>query len=145
MTKGRMAAAIAVAFVVSQVLAVAVHGVVLDTDYQPFRGTLLRADASWQMLLLPVSHLFYISALVWIFGRAELRGSALAQGVKLGLLGWMVGQAPLWLLWYAEQPWPGALVIKQLALELASSMILGVTIVAVARRRQPARSVVAAV
>lgn len=145
MTKGRMAGAIAAAFVVSQVLAVAVHGFLLDAEYAPFRGTLLRADASWQMLLLPVSHLLYISALVWVFGRAEFRGSATSQGVKLGLLGWIVGQAPLWLLWYAEQPWPGSLVTKQLVLELASSMILGMTIAAVARRSQPARGVVSAV
>jgi len=144
MTKGRTAAAIAAAFVVSQILAVVVHGFLLDADYAPFRGTLLRADASWQMLLLPVSHLLYISALVWVFGRAEFRGSAPLQGVKLGLLGWMVGQAPLWLLWYAEQPWPGPLVIKQLVLELASSLILGTTIAAVARRL-PATRVVSAV
>jgi hypothetical protein len=145
MTKGRMAAAIGVGFLLSEVLAVVVHGVLLDADYQPFRGSLLRGDASWQMVLLPAAHLLFVSVLVWIFGRAELRGSAPIQGVKLGLLGWMVGQAPLWLLWYAEQPWPGQLVIKQLVLEFASSVILGITIAAVARRREPARSVVSAV
>jgi hypothetical protein len=68
------------------------------------------------------------------FGRVDYRGGVLAQGTKLGLFGWVAGQAPLWLLWYAEQPWPGSLVIKQLALELVSSLILGVTIAAVARR-----------
>ena len=145
MTKGRTAAAVAAAFVLSEILAVAIHGFLLDADYQPFRGSLLRADASWQMVLLPVSHLLYISALVWVFGRAELRGNAAAQGAKLGVLGWLVGQAPLWLLWYAEQPWPGQLVIKQLVLEFVSSLILGLTIAAVARRRQPRGSVVSAV
>ena len=99
MTKGRMAVAIAAAFVVSQILAVAVHGFLLNADYEPFRGTLLRADASWQMLTLPVAHLLFISALVWVFAHADFRGSMLAQGAKLGVLGWMAGQAPLWLLW----------------------------------------------
>jgi hypothetical protein len=32
------------------------------------------------------------------------------------------------LLWYAEQPWPGGLVVKQLGLELVSSLIIGVAI-----------------
>ena len=145
MTKGRMAATIAAAFVVSQILEVAVHGFLLNADYEPFRGRLLRADASWQMLLLPVAHLLFISALVWIFCRADFRGSVAAQGAKLGLLGWMAGQAPLWLLWYAEQPWPGQLVIKQLVLELVSSVILGMTIATIARRRQPRGDVVRAV
>src|SRR5689334_11392368 len=114
MTKGRTAGAVAAAFVVSQILAVVVHGFLLDADYAPFRGSLLRAEASWQMLLLPASHLLFITALVWIFARVESRGGVFVQGAKLGLLGWAAGQAPLWLLWYAEQPWPGSLVIKQL-------------------------------
>jgi hypothetical protein len=134
MTKARAVSAIAVGFVVSEVLAVVVHGFVLDADYAPFRGSLLRAQASWQMLLLPASHLLFIAALVWIFARVEYRGGVLAQGTKLGLLGWVAGQAPLWLLWYAEQPWPGSLVIKQLGLELVSSLIIGVTIAAVVGR-----------
>jgi hypothetical protein len=132
MTKRRTAGAVVAAFVVSQVLAVVVHGFLLNADYEPFRGSLLRAQASWQMLLLPVSHLVFIAALVWVFGRVDYRGGVLAQGAKLGLLGWMAGQAPLWLLWYAEQPWPGSLVVKQLGLELISSLIIGVTIAAVA-------------
>jgi hypothetical protein len=40
----------------------------------------------------------------------------------------------LWLLWYAEQPWPGTLVAKQLALELVSSLLIAFTIVFIARQ-----------
>jgi len=140
MTKGRSVGALVAAFVVSQILAVLVHGFVLNADYEPFRGSLLRAQASWQMLLLPVSHLLFIAALVWVFGRVDYRGGVLARGMKLGLLGWMAGQAPLWLLWYAEQPWPGSLVVKQLGLELVSSLIIGVTIAAVAGKAIVVRS-----
>jgi hypothetical protein len=45
-----------------------------------------------------------------------------------------MASVPLWLLWYAEQPWPGSLVIKQLALELVSTLILGVVVAALGRR-----------
>lgn len=136
MTNKRMAAAICAAFVVSQVLAVVVHGFVLAADYGPFYGKLLRSEAGAPMVLLPVAHLSFIAALVWVFSRLDLQGGALAQGAKLGVIGWLIGQAPLWLLWYAEQPWPGTLVLKQLSLELASSLILGATIVAVSGKRQ---------
>jgi hypothetical protein len=135
MTKGRVAATIAAAFVVSEILASLVHGFLLDADYAPYRGTLLRAQAAWPMLMLPVAHLLFISALVWIFSRVELRGGVLAQGMKIGVVGWFAGQAPLWLLWFAEQPWPATLVVKQLALELVSSVIIGVTIAAVGAQR----------
>jgi hypothetical protein len=135
MTKGRVAATIAAAFVVSEIVASLVHGFLLDADYAPYRGTLLRAQAGWPMLMLPVAHLLFISALVWIFSRVELRGGVLAQGMKIGVVGWFAGQAPLWLLWFAEQPWPATLVVKQLALELVSSVIIGVTIAAVGAQR----------
>ena len=119
------------AFVLSQVLAIVVHGVILAPDYKPFYGTLLRAlptQFDWRMLLLPVTHLCFIGGLVWIYPRLAIEGSRLIRGLKLGLLGYVIGQLPLWLLWYAEQPWPDALVIKQLSLELVSSLLIGATI-----------------
>ena len=145
MTTRRMAGAIGAAFLVSQILAVLVHGFILGSAYGPYYGRLLRSEPGWQMLLLPVAHLSFVWALVWIAGRLGLRGSVGVQGLKLGLLGWLMGQAPLWLLWYAEQPWPGDLVVKQLVLELASSLVIGLTISAVARMPSHAmRSPVAA-
>jgi hypothetical protein len=144
MTKGRMAAAIAVGFIVSEVLAILVHGVLLNGEYEPFRGTLLRSGASWQMVFLSVAHLLYVSALVWIFVRAPFDGSVAIRGAKLGVLGWMAGQAPVWLLWYGEQPWPGRLLLEQLVLEFVSSLIIGITVATIARQ-QPRGSAMAAV
>ena len=135
MTYKRAASTIGAAFLVAQVLAIAVHGFILAADYAPFYGSLLRpmdGEASWQMLLLPISHLSFIAALVWVYARLRLEGSQMLQGLKLGVVGWAMGQVPLWLLWYAEQPWPGSLVVKQLVLELLSSLIVGLTIAVVA-------------
>ena len=42
-------------------------------------------------------------------------------------------QAPMYLIWYAEQPWPFALVVKQLAYGLASMLILGIVVAAMCR------------
>lgn len=137
MTVGRAVATTFAAFLVSQILAIAVHGFVLAGDYAPFYGNLLRdqrGDPGWQALLLPVAHLCFISGLVWIYGRLSLGGTHSARGLKLGLVAWLVGQAPIYLLWYAEQPWPGDLVMKQLGLELVSSLAIGVTIALVSRQ-----------
>jgi hypothetical protein len=133
MSYKRLLSAAIAAFLVSELLAIVVHGFILAADYGPFYGKLLRSEPSWQMLLLPVAHLAFVCALVWIAGRLGLSGAPAAQGLKLGALGWIVGQVPLWLVWYAEQPWPGPLVLKQLGLELASSLIIGLTIGVVAR------------
>jgi hypothetical protein len=147
MTTKRSIGVGAVAFVLSQVLAIVIHGVILAEDYKPFYGTLLRQMPSqfdWRMLLLPLTHLCYIGALVWIYPRLAIAGSRVTRGLKLGLLGYVVGQLPLWLLWYAEQPWPDSLVRKQLLLELLSSLLIGITIGAMsgstARERAAART-----
>jgi len=136
MTRGRAIAAAIAAFLVAQVAAVVIHGVILSADYQPFEGTLLRTSGAgtlpWQMLFLPVVHLALIVPLVWLYGRLPLGGTALVRGVKLGVLGWTIGQLPVWLLWYAQQPWPGHLVLKQLGLELVASLAIGLTIALVA-------------
>ena len=143
MTTARAVAATFAAFVLSQITAVAIHGFILARDYAPFYGTLLRdfqGGPGWRALLLPVAHLCVISTLVWIYRRLPLEGSQALRGVKLGLIAWLVGQAPLWLTWYAEQPWPDSLVAKQLALELIDSLTIGLTIALVSRmpERQPA-------
>jgi hypothetical protein len=138
MTGKRMALTVLAAFVVSQIVAAGIHGFILAADYGPYYGTLLRSTSGAppaQMLLLPVAHVCFICALVWTYARLRLAGSRLARGLKLGVLGWLIGEVPLWLLWYAEQPWPGTLVVKQLVLELAGSLLIGITIALVAGAR----------
>jgi len=142
MSRGRAWAAGVVAFVVAQVLAVLIHGLILSADYQPYEGTLLRSgtgtEAPWQMLFLPVVHLSVVASMVWLYGRLRIGGSRLARGVQLGLVGFTMSQLPLWLLWYAQQPWPGDLVVKQLGLALLSSTAIGVAIALVAGSSAPA-------
>lgn len=135
MTTTRLVLSTVAAFLVSQVLAGLIHGFVLAADYGPYYGTLLRSMDSdtWQVLLLPVSHLSFICGLMWVYTHVEMRGSTGRKGVLLGFLAWIMGQVPLWLIWYAEQPWPGSLVVKQLGLELVSSMVIGLTIAMTAR------------
>jgi hypothetical protein len=137
MTTARAIATTLVAFLVAQILAIVIHGFILAADYAPFYGNLLRDSPQngpgWQALLLPVSHLCLISGLVWIYGRLSIDGSHTVRGLKLGLVAWLVGQAPLYLLWYAEQPWPDSLVVKQLGFELIASLAIGLTIAFVSR------------
>jgi len=145
MTRTRTMATTLAAFLVAQVAAVVIHGLILGADYQPFEGTLLRAvggDAPppWQMLFLPVVHLALIVPLVWLYGRLGLEGSTASRGLKLGVLAWTIGQLPVWLLWYAQQPWPGELVLKQLGLEFLASLLIGLTIAAAAGQRQALRA-----
>jgi hypothetical protein len=121
-------------FVLSQVFEVAIHGFVLDADYAPYRGTLLRnGDDPGPFLFLLVAHLSFVVAFVYLFTRTVEPGARLAQGLRFGFVAWLMTQVPLWTIWYAEQPWPGLLLAKQLALELVSMLALGVATAALYR------------
>jgi len=135
MSNTRIFLTVLAALFVAELLASIVHGYLLAADYAPYYGTLLRggADPAWQFAFLPLAHLAWVGGLVWVYLRVTLTGSRVVQGLKLGLLGWVIGQVPLWLLWFAEQPWPNGLVLKQLALELVSSLLVGITIALCAR------------
>ena len=53
MTRTRIALTTFVAFFVSQVMAVLIHGFVLAADYEPFDGTLLRSGGGRVAVHLP--------------------------------------------------------------------------------------------
>jgi hypothetical protein len=128
MTRKRVVIAIVVVFVLSQVLGIIIHGFILAGDYKPYYGTLLRSQNGpppWQAALLPVVHL----AIAWALVRIALlvrEESTARRGLRVALLGWLLGSGSTFLLWYAEQPWPGSLVLKQLPLELLAMLALGV-------------------
>ena len=128
MSKSRVLTAVGAASSSRKSWRAVIHGFVLAADYDPYEGTLLRSGVAWQMLFPPVAHLSFVFALAWVATRLRLEGTLVARGLALGVVGWAMGQVPLWLIWYAEQPWPGSLVVKQLGLELAASVVVGLTI-----------------
>ncbi|HZF30200.1 MAG TPA: hypothetical protein VE907_13865 [Gammaproteobacteria bacterium] len=133
MSARRFAVTCFVVFVLSQVFEVAIHGFLLNADYEPYRGTLLRNEDAWQFLLLPLAHLSFVIAFVYVFTRSAEPGAGLGQGLRFGFLAWLMTQVPLWTIWYAEQPWPGMLLVKQLGLELVSMLALGAAAAALYR------------
>lgn len=117
-------------FVVAQVFAIVIHGFILGADYRPFYGTLLRPmdapDApQWMVAFLPAAHLAMAVAFVALFRRWVRPGPEIPQGLKFGVLAWLFGPVPMYLLWFAEQPWPLSLTIKQLVLDLFTMLVLG--------------------
>lgn len=130
MSTRRFIGTVVAVFFVSQVFAIVIHGFILGADYRPFYGTLLRpmdaADApKWMAAFLPLAHLAMAIAFVALFSRWVRPGPEIPQGLRFGVLAWLFGPVPMYLLWFAEQPWPFSLTIKQLVLELFTTLVLG--------------------
>jgi hypothetical protein len=126
----RFIGTVVLVFFISQIFAIVIHGFILGADYRPFYGTLLRpmqaADApKWMGLFLPVAHLAMATAFVALFTRWVRPGPEIPQGLRFGVLAWLFGPVPMYLLWFAEQPWPFSLTIKQLVLDLFTMLVLG--------------------
>ena len=138
---------VVVVFIIAQVFAIVIHGFILGPDYRPFYGTLLRpmqasgagVEASaWMILCLPLAHLAMAIAFVALFSRwvRPVPGEEIPQGLRFGVLAWLFGPVPMYLLWFAEQPWPFSLTLKQLGLELFTMLVLG-TLTAILYRPTP--------
>lgn len=129
MSPRRFIGIVVVVFFISQIFAIVIHGFILGPDYQPFWGVLLRPrtpDApKWMGLFLPVAHLAMATAFVALFTRWMRPGPEIPQGLRFGVFAWLFGPAPMYLLWFAEQPWPFSLTIKQLVLDLFTMLVLG--------------------
>ena len=136
MTTRRFAATCATGFLVSNVLAVIFYGFLLGPDYEPFRGTLLRSEEmmGWQQFVgFPIKHLAFVTAFVWMYSRIATPGGGMRQALMFGLMAWWMASVPMWLTWYAEQPWPGDLIAKTLALDLVSVLTVTVVVAAICR------------
>lgn len=150
MNTKRFVLAVVVVFVIAQVFAIVIHGFILGPDYRPFYGTLLRrmqtsggvvVASAWLVLFLPLAHLAMAIAFVALYARwvRPAPGEEIPQGLRFGVLAWLFGPVPMYLLWFAEQPWPLSLTIKQLALELFTMLVLG-TLTSILYRPTPAKA-----
>lgn len=135
-TKRRIAAVVAV-FLTAQVFAVLIHGFILARDYAPFYGRLLRPmsdNPGWPIFMLPASHLAMSVAFVALLERTLREGPVLPQAIRFGVLAYLLGPVPMYLLWFAEQPWPSSLLVKQLPLELITFLTLGAVAGSIVKR-----------
>lgn len=110
-------------------LDVLVHGVLLRGDYAPLvaRG-LMRAPADAQHYLpwMLAAHLLIGYGLTWLYRQGVDRTRAnLGQGLRFGVAIALVATIPGYLVYYAVQPLPAALVHKQLLFGSAATLLLG--------------------
>lgn len=107
-----------------------VHGVMLADDYKAL-GAMYRPDAE-QMNYFPymiAAHLLIGFALTWIYRQGiDSSKSTVKQGLRFGLAMALFATIPGYLIYYAVQPLPAALVHKQMILSSIGMLLLGVLV-----------------
>jgi hypothetical protein len=106
-----------------------VHGVLLKSDYLQLAG-LYRSEAEsqayFQWMLL--AHVLMAAAFAWIYARGREAKPWLAQGVRYGVAVALLGVIPGYLIYYAVQPLPGVMVVKQIIFSGVLIVVLGIIV-----------------
>lgn len=105
-----------------------VHGMLLHADYLKlpnlFRS---EADAQHYFALLLLAHVIMAGAFVWIYARGiDAAAPWMAQGMRFGIAAALLAVVPTYLIYYAVQPTPGALVAKQIVFDAILVVVLGI-------------------
>lgn len=116
-----------VMFFAAMLLSFVVHGLLLDAEYDAL-GALYRdaADGQRHFPYLLLAHALIGFAMTWIFAQG-FSGTepTLAQGLRFGFAMALFSTVPGYLVHYAVQPLPPALVAKQVVLGTLSMLLLG--------------------
>ena len=120
-----------VVFVVWMIGSFLVHGLLLGDAYASL-GEMVRPEADQQAYFpyMLVAHVIMAGAFVWIYQRGTEDKPWLAQGIRYGVAVALLAPVPVYLIYYAVQPWPGNVVAHQIIGDGLLVVILGIVVAA---------------
>ena len=121
-------------FVASMLTGMVVHGMLLGSDYARLT-TLFRTPESSQAMFgwMVFAHVLIAIGFTWIYRAGRDSRPWVGQGVRFGLAVAVMSIIPGYLIYYAVQPMPGDVVLKQVVFDTISMVVLGLVAAAVNR------------
>lgn len=106
-----------------------VHGFLLRADYMRLTNLYRPEEGSqpyfvWMLL----AHVLMAGAFAWIYARGTEAKPWMAQGVRYGIAVALLGVVPGYLIYYAVQPLPGLMVVKQVIFSGILMVVLGIIV-----------------
>ncbi len=117
-------------FILSMLLGFVIHAAWLHPDYQALPN-LFRADADAQnyFVFMLIAHVFMAIGYTFLYRRFRTAGGSLVQqGLSFGFLLVLAFTIPMYLIYYAVQPTPLDLVIKQIVGDTLGNLVIGVAL-----------------
>jgi len=125
MTKLRLILTIVVVFLVANFTGFFIHAIWLRQDYLPIAQH-YRAEGEIKMPFIVIAYLSFAIGSVLVYTRGVEAKPVLGQGLRFGLLMFLILVVPSFFIAYAVQPVPAVLMSKQVLAELANKILLGV-------------------
>ena len=106
-----------------------VHGALLQADYARLSSMFRpETDAQNYLPFMLLAHVIMAGAFTWIYARGAEAKPWLGQGIRFGLVVALLAVVPTYMIYYAVQPMPGLLVIKQSVFDSILLLILGAVV-----------------
>src|SRR3989454_10833636 len=117
-------------FALSFMLGFVVHGVLLHGDYAGLPNLLREeTDAHHYFGWMLLADALIGFGITWIYIKGREAGKPfLGQGIRFGIALAVLMTIPMYLIYYAVQPWPGAVVVKQIVYDVISVLVMGVVV-----------------
>ncbi|MEM7431747.1 MAG: hypothetical protein AAF351_07385 [Pseudomonadota bacterium] len=108
-----------------------VHGTLLADAYKALEPSgLVRPSEAQEAYLayMILAHVLMSGAFVWIYQQGRQSGDWIGQGIRFGLAVVLLAAVPTYLIYYAVQPWPADLMVKQIVGDGILVIILGMLV-----------------
>jgi len=137
---GRFWISVVVLFVVGMTIGFVVHGMLLTSDYAQLPNLLrTQADSQNYFMWMLLAHVLMAVGFTWIYRQGRVSDRPwLGQGLRFGLAMALVMTIPMYLIYYAVQPWPGQVVVKQIGYDVVGMLVMGIVTAAVNNVRKAA-------
>src|SRR4030095_9007303 len=121
----RLVLTIIVIFVVANFTGFFIHAIWLKQDYMPV-ANLYRPEGQEKMVFIILAYLSFAVGSVIVYARGVENKPWLGQGVRFGILIWLILTVPSFFIAYAVQPIPAVLMAKQVICEGVDKIFLGI-------------------
>src|SRR4051812_5033242 len=121
-------------FVASMITGMVVHGMILGGDYANLKA-LFRAPEQQQAMFgwMIAAHVLIAIGFTWIYRAGRDARPWMGQGFRFGLAVAVMSVIPGYLIYYAVQPMPGEMVVKQVIFDTLAMVVLSLVAAAVNR------------
>jgi hypothetical protein len=120
--------AVVVIFVLSMVIGLVNHGMVLNDEYQATGLFRPEAEAEAYFMWMLLAHIVMSFAFVWIYVRGREDRPWVSQGLRFGVVIALLVAVPVYLIYYAVQPMPSLLVLRQVIYDTIGLLVMGLAV-----------------
>ena len=132
MNTKKLVLTIIVVFVVAFLAGFLIHAVLLGQDYMAVKE-IYRQEGQEKVVWIWLAYLSFAIGSVVAYAKGVENKPWLGQGIRFGILMWLILTIPSFFIAFAVQPVPISLMVKQVLFEGADKILLGIITAALYR------------